>query len=344
MFGGKLRVLELSGAPDALGRTHGASYADAIRAYLDDRLSTLGDGAWFGSEIDSGLALEAAEASLDHHRQYSERLFDELEYLATAAGLSTAEAIVVGGFTDIVDIVRTRIGTAPVLHECTAILDPVRGSLAQTWDMNMSAGEYVIMLSLEPEHGPRALVQTTTGCLGQIGLNEAGIAIGINNLASNGQTGVTWPFVVRRVLEQTKLDSAVEVVLEAHLAGGHNFLLAGPDGRCVNIEAMPNSKHIATSTTAPLVHSNHCLAGPTALEEAVQPKHMLDDSHARLQIAAERATDLDAFFGHPLIGRKGSNPHDGATCGAVVMSANSRSMRAVWGVPGYQDWEEFDFG
>ncbi len=343
VIGGKLRVLELSGAPDALGRVHGDSYADAIKAYLDDRLATLSDGAWFGHEIQSGLALEAAEASLDHHRQYSESLFHEMESLAIGAGISAAEAIAVGGFTDVVDIVRMRIGTAPILHECTGILNPARGSLAQTWDMNMSAGAFVIMLRIEPDSGPRTLVQTTTGCLGQIGLNEAGIGVGINNLASQGQPGVTWPFVVRRVLEQTNLDSAVAVVLEAHLAGGHNFLLIGPDGRCVNIEAMPNSRHITNSTSAPLVHSNHCLAENTAREEAAQPQNLVDDSRVRLQIATDQASDLDAFFGHPLIGRRGSNPHDGATCGAVVLNAPKKRMRAVWGVPGYQEWEDFGF-
>ncbi|MDH3463864.1 MAG: C45 family autoproteolytic acyltransferase/hydrolase, partial [Acidimicrobiia bacterium] len=201
-----------------MGSAHGDSYAEAIREYLDDRLATLGGGAWFGSEIEPTLAVEAAEASLTHHQQYSQSLFNEMESLATAAGISTAEAIVVGGFTDIVDIVRTRVGSAPILHECTGILNPVSGSLAQTWDMNMSAGAFVIMLNIQPESGPRALVQTTTGCLGQIGINEAGIGVGINNLASRGRPGVTWPFVVRRVLEQTSLDSAVAVVLEARLS------------------------------------------------------------------------------------------------------------------------------
>lgn len=334
-------MLELSGTPHALGHTHGESHADEIRTYLQDRLATLSGGAWFGSNIESEFALEAANACLGHHRQFSEGLSVEMEALAEAAGLTAAEAIAVGGFTDIVDVVRATLGTAPVLHECTGILNPASGALAQTWDMNMSAGEFVIMLRIEPNSGPRALVQTTTGCLGQIGLNEAGIGVGINNLASRGQAGVTWPFVVRRVLEQTSLDSAVAVVLEAHLAGGHNYLLIGPDGRCVNIEAMPNSHHITSSTASPLIHSNHCLAENTALEEAPQPQNLVDDSHARLRVAADKAADLDGFFGHSLIGRRTSNPHDGATCGAVVLDANQKRMKAVWGVPGSREWEDF---
>jgi isopenicillin-N N-acyltransferase-like protein len=75
-----------------------------------------------------------------------------------------------------------------------------------------------------------------------MGMNEAGIGVGINNLTSYGKAGVTWPFVVRKALEQTDLDDAVSAVLDADLAGGHNFLVMGPDGVGVNIEAMPNHK------------------------------------------------------------------------------------------------------
>ena len=57
-------------------------------------------------------------------------------------------------------------------------------------------------------------------------MNQAGIAIGINNLtATNGRVGVTWPFVVRKALAQTSIDDALVVVLEAELAGAHNYLL-----------------------------------------------------------------------------------------------------------------------
>ena len=42
----------------------------------------------------------------------------------------------------------------------------------------LSAGEFVILLHIEPSSVPAAYVQTTAGCLGQIGLNEAGIGIG----------------------------------------------------------------------------------------------------------------------------------------------------------------------
>src|SRR3990172_3561531 len=193
-----------------------------------------------------------------------------MEALAMAAGITPAEAVVVGGFTDLVDVVRAHSGDAPVEDDCTAVIDPVNKVLAQTWDMHASAGEYVVFLKLDPIVGPELVVQTTAGCLGQIGMNEAGIAIGINNLTAFGKAGVTWPFVVRKVLQQTDLDRAVACVVDADLAGGHNFLLMGPDGQGVNIEAMPGSVRVQRVTHRPVVHTNDCLDPETKKEEAVR--------------------------------------------------------------------------
>ena len=261
--------------------------------------------------------------------------------MADAAGITPAEAVVVGGFTDLVDVVRSVVGTAPVEHNCTAVLNPEAGFLAQTWDMHASAGEFVIMLKLDPIAGPNAIVQTTAGCLGQMGMNEAGISIGINNLTSLGKPGVTWPFVVRRVLEQTDLDSAVEVVTGAELAGGHNFLLMGPDGDAVNIEAMPGGQQVTRTSDTAFVHTNHCLSERTAESEGERLPEHVESSNMRLDMAAELADDPEAFFEEALICRRVTGPHDVGTCGAVMIEPRKRRMKAVWGVPGDHPWETF---
>ncbi len=77
-----------------------------------------------------------------------------------------------------------------------------------------------------PNTGPASLVFSTVGCLGQIGMNEAGIAIGINNLtASNGKLGVTWPFVVRKALNQTSIGDALGAILRSRSRRGSQLLV-----------------------------------------------------------------------------------------------------------------------
>lgn len=341
MFGGSLRVLEVFGDSTDLGRGHGSTCAEMIPKYLGNRIELTAQEGWSGGKADHDLILETAESTLQHHQRFSESLYAEMVAMADAAGITPAEAVIVGGFTDLVDVVRARVGVAPVEHNCTAILNPGAGFLAQTWDMHASAGEFVIMLKLDPLMGPDVVVQTTAGCLGQMGMNEAGICVGINNLTALGRPGVTWPFVVRKALEQTDLDSAVDVVLGAELAGGHNFMVMGPDGEGVNIEAMPGEREVTHISHASYVHTNHCLSPGTAEEEGERLPEHIESSNIRLDLASAATDDLEAFFASPQISRRVDDPHGVGTCGAVVMEPQQRRMRAVWGVPGDHPWETF---
>lgn len=337
------RVVELVGDATARGSEHGERLSGEIKRYLADRLGLSADSIWAGQDVSAGTVLELADSTLGHHRVYAPDLYEEMEAMARAAGITDGEAVVVGGFTDIVDVVRSYAGAAPTEDNCTAVIDPGAGVLAQTWDMHFSAEEFVVMLDIQPDSGPAAYVQTTAGCLGQIGMNEAGIAIGINNLTSMGRPGVTWPFVVRKVLQQTDFDSAVQSVLDADLAGGHNFLLLGPDGVGADIEAMPGSVHVDQVTDIPFVHTNHCIDPTTSLEEGRRTKDHIIGSALRLERGRLHARDLDKFFADPAIAKAGTDPHVTATCGAVVMHSADRRMESVWGLPGESAWEAFAF-
>lgn len=334
-------MLEVFGDSADLGRGHGSACASMIRKYLDVRIDLTSQEAWSGSQVDRDFIVETAEDTLEHHERYSEPLFAEMTAMAEAAGITPAEAVVVGGFTDLVDVVRGRVGVAPAENNCTAVIHPEQGFLAQTWDMHASAGEFVFLLKVDPLIGPDAFVQTTTGCLGQMGINEAGIAVGINNLTAVGKPGVTWPFVVRKVLDQTGLDQAVRAVLDADLAGGHNFMVMGPEGEGASIEAMPRSKKVTKTNGKPLVHTNHCTHPETAREEGDRLPEHVENSRLRLDIGTRDAGDLEALFADPAVSRRATEPDIVGTCGAVVMEPAKREMRAVWGVPGDHPWETF---
>lgn len=340
MFGGRIRILELEGDPVSRGSTHGTAYARMIRKYLDDRLGLAAEEKWSGGEAEFDLILGVAEETLPHHEAYAPGLHAEMLAMADSAGITPAEAVVVGGFTDLVDVVRSRVGTAPHEHNCTAVLNPAAGFHAQTWDMHASAGEFVVLLDVMPDSGPRALVQTTAGCLGQMGMNEAGISIGINNLTAMGKPGVTWPTVVRQALMQSDFESAVDAVVGADLAGGHNFMVMGPGGKAANIEAMPANKRV-TMVDEPYVHTNHCVDPLTAAEEGERLAEYVENSNIRLDVGTKLAHDLEAFFEEPLISRRVETAHDVGTCGAVIMEPPAGRMRAVWGVPGDHPWETF---
>jgi isopenicillin-N N-acyltransferase-like protein len=351
----RIRVLRLEGGPRERGLAHGRAFAEAIRHYTDERVRLAADGSWAGRPATRADVLALADAMLPAHRAYAPDLYEEMVAMAEGAGISPAEAVIVGGFTDFVDAVRAR-GGAPAnappspaaleaeQDDCTAVLSAE--FLAQTWDMHDSATEHVVMLDVADAVG--CLVFTTVGCLAQIGMNAAGLAIGINNLAAtDGRVGVTWPFVVRRVLQCRTLAEARSAIADAPLAGGHNYLVLDATGSGFNVEAMPTHAAFEDFAGAPLVHANHCVVAETVRREAARSPSLLESSHARharAQVLARGPMTVEAlvaFTRDPTICRRSEPPYHVESSGAVVMRPATRELWAVWGIPEDHPFERF---
>ena len=215
----RIRTLELTGSPYEMGWQHGAAHAEAIHHFSDERVRLSGAPKWTGCSLDSARVLALAEACLPAHHAYSPALMAELQGMADASGESLPRLIVNNGFTDFIDTVYA-LGEREQqpeyeAHNCTAFLvgtaaaEQGQAMYGQTWDMHASATPYVLLLHGRPDDGPAFLTLSVAGCVGMMGMNEAGICIGVNNLmGGDGQIGVTWPFVIRRALAQTTLAAA----------------------------------------------------------------------------------------------------------------------------------------
>ena len=355
---GQMRHIVLRGSPAERGAAHGETYKDEIRRYAEDRVALSSGGQWANRRAERQEILDLASAMLPAHRSYSADLTDEMEALAQACDLSTSEALIVGGFTDFVDAVRAIESDVPEEDDCTSMLIPPiasaqgQGYLAQTWDMHASATEHVALLEVQPDNGPRAFVFSTVGCLGQIGLNEAGIAVGINNLsAAVGTRGVTWPFVVRKALLQTDLEAALQTVLEAPLAGAHHYLLMDAAGRGYDVEAMPQGHAVRKLESEPLVHTNHCLSPSTKALEAPKPPELMASSQARLaralELLSEPDIDLDSLMAltrdPDAICQIATAPYHIESSGAAIMRPATGELWAVWGLPSENEYDHFEF-
>src|SRR5690606_34948566 len=300
-------TLELTGSPFDFGYAHGRAYADAIRRYAAERVAIACSPGWTGRQSSREAVLALAEACVGHHRAFSPTLTEELEGMAAATGLSLAELVVGGGVADFVDVVASggrraaqpqaadarnalrvpaaRMGDGAAsgarraletkaVDACPAFLVPGArmgagvAALGQTWDMHEGSTEHLVLLRGRPRGAPAFAVYTTAGAVGMIGMNEAGLSVGINNLmAADGRPGVTWPFVVREMLTHESLDAALAVLARAPLAGGHNYIVMDASGAGANVEAMA-TRSVATRLEAePLAHTNHCLHGATRAVE-----------------------------------------------------------------------------
>lgn len=356
-----IRILELTGSPYDMGYEHGLKFAPEIRHYAEERVRLSGTAGWTGRQLDRAGVLALAEACLTEHRHYAPELISELQGMADATGLSLAELIIVNGFTDFIDVVHNSgqhspAATKAAADNCTAVLVPGNRTqngaalFGQTWDMHDSATEHVIMLHGKPTGKPEFLAFTTVGCIGMIGMNDAGITVGINNLLSaDGQPGVTWPFVIRRVLEQTDIEDALHCITDAKLAGAHNYLLLDAAGCGYNIEAAPTAQHVTELHGEPLVHSNHCLMPATRSVQRARAAASQASSEARLAKATQLLQDGGVTVGdlqeltreQDAICIAPTGPDEIATCGAAIMQPATREFWAVWGLPSENTYQHF---
>lgn len=358
----KIRVLELSGSPYAMGYQHGLAYSEGIRHFAEERVELSSNPLWTGQSLSKAQVLALAEACLEEHRRYSADLVEELQGMADASGVSLAELIVVCGFTDFIDTVynsgkqEPRIPAHAGADNCTAFLVPntktasQQGFYGQTWDMHDTATPHVILLQAKPDNKPAFLAFTTVGCVGMIGMNSEGVAIGINNLSAiDGQIGVTWNFVIRKALEQSSVDAALACITSARLAGAHNYMLMDKTGKGYNVEAM-SSVHVVTELeTEALVHTNHCLFDETRKVQRQRDKASQESSEKRLHKGYELLRknaidehDLQALSRDPeAICVVSQPPKHVETCGAAIMRPATGDFWAVWGLPSENDYEHF---
>lgn len=361
--------LRLTGDPYAMGLAHGKAMAKQIAAYTAERVALAGTSDWTGRESGPRHLLALAGACLSQHEERFPRLVEELTGVAAGSGTSVAELLIAGGFTDFVDTVAGPDGAAEArgraianeIDDCTAFLVPASrmargpatgaGALAQTWDMHEGSAEHLVLLHGTPLDAPDFVVYTTAGCLGMIGMNEAGVSVGINNLmAADGRIGITWPFVVRAMLEHETAEAAVRVLLDTPLAGGHNYLVMDAGGVGINVEAMATRTHVTRLGHAPLVHANHCLHPDTQAVERERLPASQANSEAR-QADAERLLDRQELSVEDLqavtadqasICRVGVAPSFVGTCGAVVMLPATRELWVVGGRPSEGEYQRFD--
>ncbi|MPZ51326.1 MAG: hypothetical protein GEU79_01075 [Acidimicrobiia bacterium] len=337
-----IRTIDLTGGPVELGANHGKALFDDIQSHLAERMRLAGDGSWVGERIGRDRIIEEMELSLNAHERFDPDLFAECTAMAESAGISVGEAILLGGFTDAVDLLRSRVGE----DDCTAVMTPSEAThgplLAQTWDMHDTASAYIALLHIRPERGPAALVFTTAGCLGQIGMNTHGICVGINNLtAAEGTYGVSWPFVVRAALKMTNLSDVVDMITGTDLMGGHNYMVMDGAGHGYNIEAMPQRSVVDELRSRPLVHTNHSVHATTKAYEAVILTESMISSRGRYDRAGELLREEPSSIGalmellrdEPMICRRSESPLNIQTCGAVVMNPADGELYACQGVP-----------
>ncbi|MBC7261428.1 MAG: hypothetical protein H5T63_05395 [Chloroflexi bacterium] len=352
-----VRLLDLEGSPYDIGYQHGRELQEAIQELCEERLRLLRTPCGAEVELDLEDVLEIGRQSWVWHEEYDPDLTRELLGIADGAEVDPIELLLMNGYTDFIDIAQKLVSGQ---DECTAFWvgrDVAQGNMAyvgQTWDMDVSACPYVVALRLWPEEGPAALLLSVSGCLGLAGINEAGVAVVINNLTPrDARPGVNFVFLVRKALKQVNLEGAVRSLVDVNRLSGHNYLVADSSGRAVNVETSATEVSVTLLQKGSYVHTNHYLSQKLCALERQQGADEDSPSKARRRrmqaLLADRSSPLDPVAlqvfladhgtGADAICRHASSPSDSATCGAAIMSPQEGKMWVAQGNPCLSGYE-----
>lgn len=360
--------LTLSGSFYDIGYQHGQAFKEAIQDFAEKRVQYSQTEYWTGRNLSEASVLALARACLVEHEAYAPELMQELRGMADASEVSLEALLIVNGFTDFIDTVYAvgdilkaespLVSSIPHAEDnCTAFLIPNartqehKGIFGQTWDMNPAAKSFVRTIKGIPDNSPQFITFTIAGCIGMIGMNEFGITVGINNiLGGDGQIGIMWPFVIRKILQQNNIQDALRCITEAKLAGAHNYMLMDAEGSAYSVEAMSSVCQVTALEDQEIIHTNHCLYEPTLRverkREAVSQKSSEDRYRNAVNYIQEMDTigiedlkrltaDVDAICLHhkPELQLE--------TCGAVIAQPADRSFWVVAGSPDENEYVKY---
>ncbi|MFV9504387.1 MAG: C45 family autoproteolytic acyltransferase/hydrolase [Oscillochloridaceae bacterium umkhey_bin13] len=184
--------------------------------------------------------------------------------------------------------------------ECTSAAATGPGSrngrtlLAQTWDWQGDQRAACVMLRIHSPGKPSALTMTEAGMLAKVGLNSAGIAVGLNLLRSHADgsaIGMPVHVLLRKLLQARSFGEARAMADLATPAGSSCITVAAASGELVSLELTPAGVAEVWASEGLLAHANHCVdagaaAGECPLEPVSTSRERQGRAWAMLQAAA----------------------------------------------------------
>jgi len=280
---------EIGGEPREQGRAHGAALRPQVHAHL---------AAWLGSLERAGLGdpqgyvrdMLRETDFVAAIRQFAPDLLEETHGIAEGAG-ADPELVYALQLLDEEWAYRRRRAAAGQREKCSsfAIVGPERGPtyIGQNMDLAPYTDGHQALLRVKSGGSPGALVFSTVGMIGLMGVNDAGIGVCVNSLPqlASAPEGVPVAFVLRRLLQSRSLAQASDLVMRLpHATNQHYVIAAAGAARSFEASASGVTEYFPPDPSR-ILHTNHPLA---AVEANVEPAQDRANSVARLQSLAGR--------------------------------------------------------
>lgn len=240
-------VVRAGADPFDTGVRHGEARADALRAFLDDGLARLDHVLPTPTTL---ARLRPVIAAYDEQiAAQAPRLHEEMLGLAHGASISRDEAVLLQIRREVMAYQRI-----PSRGDCTAYArsggEPV---LAQTVDLNGNLDDQIAVLDTG-----EALVLSFAGLLGYLGVNRAGLAVGLNLVLGGEWRPGLPPYLAIRHLLDTAIDveHAITLLRRLRLASSRSLMLCDAT-RTATVEILDDDVRVMSGTES--AHTNHYL-------------------------------------------------------------------------------------
>jgi predicted choloylglycine hydrolase len=170
--------------------------------------------------------------------------------------------------------------------------------LSQNMDMPKSYDGRQVLLHIKyPKSSLQSYVFTVAGLLGLCGLNNQPLGICANTLLdlNHNTRGLPVAFIIRRVLECSSLDEAMNFMMKIKHASGQNYMIADAE-RVVDFECSGNKVRQFESHNGArrLYHTNHSLVNDdkrALTAEIIDQKESTSHSKARFRFLERELND-----------------------------------------------------
>jgi isopenicillin-N N-acyltransferase like protein len=284
-------VIDLPAPPRERGEAHG----EQLRAAIHDAVSRWKDsiGASEGVSPDAWVAdFLAGTNFLPAIERHAPSLLEEVRGLAAGAELSIDDALAF----QLVDeqwCWATRRG-AEHEHCSTLGLAGPPAIVAQNLDLPEWWEGLQTVLRIPPwQQEPGVVIVTAAGFIVMNGMNDAGVAVGVNALPDvpSAVTGLPVAFVIRAALaRRTAREAAAFIDSVAH-ASGQNYVVGDASG-VIGVEADADGATSYDPSEGCVVHTNHAVERTSGASWAGVAGGALANSSARLDFLATRRGSL----------------------------------------------------
>jgi len=225
--------------------------------------------------------------------------------------------------------------------------------LGQNWDWLASIRGRCLVLRIHRSSKPSLVCLTEAGIVGgKMGLNEAGIGLVQNGLASDrdGCNPYEKPFHVRcrEVLDGESLHDAMLPVIQTRRSCSANFIVGCASGEIVDLETSPNTVTSINPVNGILSHANHFIdtrhgtsqierIGPSTLFRAARLERNLRRNSGQIGLAEIRQAFSDhssypnSICRHP--DQRQCDARRTMTLASVVLDLDTREMWLSEGTP-----------